>query len=161
MTSKYLSTLLILALGLALAKPAQAQKQCFPFPCGGGQIGPSAGPIIAAIVVTVAAVVIVTVVVIHESTKKRTITGCVNSGANGMTLTNERDKQIYELSGDTTGIKTGDRMRLQGKKEKPKGTDKALVWKATKVTKDFGSMSALAMISTLNLPAICSNQFLL
>lgn len=134
MTSKYLSTLLILALGLALAKPAQAQQKCFP--CG--PIGISAGPIIAAIVVTVAAVVIVTVVVIHESTKKRTITGCVNSGANGMTLTNQRDKQIYALSGDTTGIKAGDRMKLQGKKVKAKGADKALVWKATKATKDFG-----------------------
>jgi hypothetical protein len=134
MTAKYLSTLLILVFGLAFAKPAQAQQQCFP--CG--QIGPSAGPIIAAIVVTVAAVVIVTVVVIHESTKKRTITGCVNSGANGMTLTNERDKQIYALSGDTTDIKAGDRMKVQGKKVKAKSADKALVWKATKVTKDFG-----------------------
>ena len=57
MTSKYLSRLLILVFGLALAKPAQAQD---------GPIGPSAGPIIAAIVVTAAAVVIVTVVVIHE-----------------------------------------------------------------------------------------------
>jgi hypothetical protein len=129
MTSKYLSRLLILVFGLALAKPAQAQD---------GPIGPSAGPIIAAIVVTAAAVVIVTVVVIHESTKKRTITGCVNSGANGMTLTNEKDTQIYALSGDTTGIKAGDRIKLQGKKVKAKGPDKALVWKATKVTKDFG-----------------------
>ena len=132
MTSKFFSRLLILVFGLALAKPTRAQ-QCLP--CG--QIGPNTGPIIAAIVATAAAVVIVTVVVIHES-KKRTITGCVNSGANGMTLTNEKDTQIYALLGDTTGVKPGDRIKLQGKKVKAKGPDKALVWKATKVTKDFG-----------------------
>jgi hypothetical protein len=132
MTSKYFSRLLILVFGLALAKPTQAQ-QCLP--CG--QVGPNTGPIIAAIVATAAAVVIVTVVVIHE-TKKRTITGCVNSGANGMTLTNEKDTQIYALSGDATGVKVGDRIKLQGKKVKAKGPDNALVWKATKVTKDFG-----------------------
>jgi hypothetical protein len=134
MVSKYLSAVLVITLGFALAMPAQAQQQCFP--CG--QIGPSAGPIIAGIVAAAAGVVIVAVVVIHESTKKRAITGCVISGANGMTLTNESDKQIYELSGDTTGIKEGDRMKLRGKKVKPKGADRALVWKATKVTKDFG-----------------------
>jgi hypothetical protein len=134
MTTKYLSAVLMITLGLALAKPAHAQQQCFP--CG--QIGPSAGPIIAGVVAAAAGVVIVTVVIIHESTKKRAITGCVNSGANGMTLTDEKDKQIYELSGDTTGIKEGDRMKLRGKKVKPKGADKALVWKATKATEDFG-----------------------
>jgi hypothetical protein len=135
MQSKYLSGVLIIALGVALSSPAPAQQQCFP--CG--RIGPSAGAIIGAIVGVAAAVVVVTVIVIHESTKKRAITGCVTSVGNGMTLTDERDKQIYALSGDTIGIKTGDRMKLQGKKEEPKGTDKALVWKATKVTKDFGA----------------------
>ena len=42
--------------------------------------------------------------------KKRTITGCVTSGQNGMTVTDEKDKQVYALSGDTTGIKPGDRV---------------------------------------------------
>jgi hypothetical protein len=133
--SKRLSALVILALGLALAKPAQAQQQqCFP--CG--QIGPNTGPIIAAIVVTAAAVVIITVVVIHESTKKRTITGCVSSGANGMTVTDEKDKRTYVLSGNTAGITAGDRMRLHGKKIKSKGPDKTLVWEARDVARDFG-----------------------
>jgi hypothetical protein len=35
---------------------------------------------------------------------------------NGNTLAKEKDKQIYALSGDTTGIKAGDRMKLQAKK---------------------------------------------
>ena len=118
---------LIVVLSVALAMPARAESE-----------GSAAIEIIVAIaVVGLALAYLVPATIIHYS-KKRTITGCVTSGANGMILTDERDKQIYALSGDTTGIKAGDRMKLQGKKEKPKGTDKALVWNATKVAKDFG-----------------------
>jgi hypothetical protein len=74
-------------------------------------------------------VVVVAVLAIHYS-KKRAITGCVVSGVNGMSVTDEKDKQVYKLSGTTTGTKPGDRMRLQGKKVKPKGADKTLVWEA-------------------------------
>jgi hypothetical protein len=133
MTPKYFSGVLIIALGLALARPTSAQ-QCFP--CG--QIGPSTGPIIAAIVGVAAALIVATVVVIHYS-KKRAITGCVNTGANGMTVTDEKDKEIYALSGDATGVKAGDRMKFQGKKVKSKGPDKTLVWETKKVAKDFGA----------------------
>jgi hypothetical protein len=99
---------------------------------------PSGGAIVGAIAGAAAALVIVAVVVIHESSKKRTITGCVNSGENGMSVTDDKDKQTYTLSGNTAGIKTGDRITLQGKKVKPKGTDKTLTWEAKNVTKDFG-----------------------
>jgi hypothetical protein len=115
---------------MALAAPANAQG--FPE----GKIG-YGGPIVAPIVGAIAAVAVVTVMVIHYS-KKSAITGCVNSGGNGMTLTDEKDKQIYALSGDTADIKPGDRIKLQGKKVKPKGPDKTLVWEAKKVIKDFG-----------------------
>jgi hypothetical protein len=56
-----------------------------------------------------------------------------------MTVTDEKDKEIYALSGDTTGVKVGDRMKLQGKKVKSKGPDKTLAWEAKKVAKDFGA----------------------
>ena len=121
---------LIVVLSVVLAKPAEAQS---------GRIGPSAGPIVAAIVAVAAAVVVVTVVVIHNSSKNRTITGCVNSEENGMSVRDEKDKRIYALSGNTAGIKPGDRITLQGKKVKSKGTDKTLVWEAKRVTKDFGA----------------------
>ena len=134
MTSKYAwCGVLIVALGVALAKPAEAQFI-------NGQIGPSAGPIVAGIVGTAAAVVVVTVLVIHYS-KKRAITGCVVSGQSGMTLVDEKDNQTYMLSGDTTGIKPGDRMKLKGKKVKPKGPDKTLVWEARQVSKNYGTCS--------------------
>jgi hypothetical protein len=56
-----------------------------------------------------------------------------------MTLVDEKDKQIYMLSGDTTDIKPGDRMKLQGKKVKSKPPDKTLGWEASQVTKNFGA----------------------
>jgi|SRR2546421_2738545 len=120
---------LIVVLSGVLAKPAEAQS---------GKIV-NTGPIVAAIVGVAAAVVVVTVVVIHESSKKRTITGCVNSEENGMSMTDEKDKRLYALSGNTADIKPGDRITLQGKKVKPNGTDKTLVWEAKRVTKDFGA----------------------
>jgi len=58
-----------------------------------------------------------------------------------MTLIDEKDKQIYMLSGNTTEIKPGDRMKLQGKKVKPKGPDKTLVWEARRVSKNYGACS--------------------
>ncbi|MGA6984816.1 MAG: hypothetical protein WBZ01_02075 [Terriglobales bacterium] len=127
MKSKCISTVLIVALGVALAAPAKAQ---------GGKIGYS-GPVVGPIVGAVAALVVVVLVAIHYS-KKRSVTGCVTSGTNGTSITDEKDRQIYALSGNTTAIKPGDRMKVQGKKVKSKGADKTLGWEAKDVTKDFG-----------------------
>ena len=124
-TSKCVSGVLIVALTLALATPIRADT-----------LKTDAHEIEIGIGVAAAAVVIVVVLVIHYSTKKRAITGCVTSGANGMSITDEKDKQVYSLSGNTANIKPGDRMKLQGKKLK--GADKTLGWEAKEVTKDFG-----------------------
>jgi hypothetical protein len=88
-------------------------------------------------VVGAAAVVTVAVLVLHESAKKRTITGCVTSGDNGMSVTDEKDKRLYALSGDTAGVKPGERMTLQGKKFKP-NDGKPPFWETKKIVKDFG-----------------------
>lgn len=93
---------------------------------------------IAGIIVGVAAIAVVTIVVVHEVTKKRSITGCVLQEENKMRLTDERNKRTYDLSGDTAGIKPGDRMTLRGKNGTAKGADKMLVWQVTKQTRDFG-----------------------
>jgi hypothetical protein len=118
---------LIVALCAALAIPVKANG--FPSEAG----------VVAGIVAVAAAVVVITVVVVHESTKKRTVTGCVASGANGMSMTDEKDKRIYALSGDTADIKPGDRVTLQGKKAKPKGASAPLAWEVNKETNDFGT----------------------
>jgi len=91
------------------------------------------------IVAVAAALVVITVVVVHESTKKRRITGCVSSGENGMSVTDEKDKRIYPLSGNTAGIKPGNQVTLQGKKVKPKSANAPFAWEVTKETKDFGA----------------------
>lgn len=82
--------------------------------------------------------VVVAVVVIHKSSEKRMITGCVNSGDNGMSVTDDKDKRFYVLTGNTAGIKPGARMTLQGKKIKPKAAGKTAVWETRQIAKDFG-----------------------
>ena len=127
MTSKqFWCGILSVVLCTVLAKPAEASGY------------PSAGAIVGGIAAVAAAVVIVAVVVIHRSSAKRAITGCVNSGENEMTLTDEKDKKSYALSGNTAGIKPGDRMTLQGKKIKMKDAAKTLIWETKKISKDFG-----------------------
>ena len=117
---------LIVALSVVVVTPAQADK-----------LQTEGEEIVIGIVAVSAALVVGTVLIIHYS-KKRTMTGCVSSGETGMTVTDEKDKQIYALSGNTVGIKPGNRMRLQGKKVKPKDFDKTVVWEIKQVNKDFG-----------------------
>jgi hypothetical protein len=92
-----------------------------------------AGMIAGAVVV-----VVVTVLVIHAAAQKRTITGCLSPAENGMTVTDEKNKRVYVLSGDTTGVKPGERMTLHLKKIKAKGTN-TFTWEPKKTTKDFGA----------------------
>ena len=127
MTSKYVSGILIIALVFALSTPARADN-----------LSTLGEHILIGIVAVAAAVgVVATVLILHYS-KKRAITGCVNSGTDGMTITDEKDKQIYALSGNTTSIKPGDRMKLRGRKVKAMGPDKTPIWEAKQVAKDFG-----------------------
>jgi hypothetical protein len=119
---------LIAALCMALAIPTQAD-----------QLSNDARNAIIGIVAVSVVLVAITVVVVHESRKKRTVTGCVVSGENGMSVADEKDKRIYALSGNTVDIKPGDRVTLQGKKAKPKGANAPLAWEVNKQTKDFGA----------------------
>jgi hypothetical protein len=126
-TSKYLwRVALICVLSVALSTNAEAD-----------QLKTNADHALAGIIAGVAGVAVVSIVVIHETTKKRTITGCINSVENGMTMTDEKDKRVYTLSGDRTGVKPGERMTLQGKKFKP-NDGKSLFWETDKITEDFG-----------------------
>ena len=127
MTSKYISGVLIIALGLALTTPARARD-----------LQSTAGEAAVGIGAAAAAIVVVVIIVAVHYSAKRSITGCVAASGNGMTITDENNKQVYALSGDTLGIKPGDRMKLKGQKMKSAGPDKILGWEATKVSKDFG-----------------------
>jgi len=115
---------------VVLAMPAQAQPN---------SLDNLARNVVIGIVAVSAALVVITVVIVHESRKKRTVTGCVASGANGMSVTDEKDKRIYALSGNTADIKPGDRVTLQGKNAKSKDAKAPLAWDVNKETKDFGA----------------------
>ncbi|HKT70963.1 MAG TPA: hypothetical protein VJP83_16070 [Terriglobales bacterium] len=140
MKIKRFAAMLIVALGLTAFNFAKAQTS------GGGfgnlgNIGPSGGQVAGAIIGAGAAVGIITYLAIHYS-KKRAITGCVVSQGDGMTVTDEKDHQTYLLSGDTADITPGARLKLSGKKIKPRRGESTLGWKATKVKKNFGGCSA-------------------
>jgi hypothetical protein len=55
-----------------------------------------------------------------------------------MSVTDEKDKRSYALSGDTADVKPGDRTTLQGKKTKPKDAGKPLLWETKTISKGFG-----------------------
>ena len=116
----------IFVLCLALAKEAKADS-----------LKTTGELIIVAVVAVAAAVVVVTALVVKQA-KGRTITGCVNSGASGVLLTDEKDKRVYVLSGDTAGVKAGERMSLTGRKIKA-NSGATLVWETKKISKDLGS----------------------
>jgi len=102
------------------------------------QLQSTADHALAGAIAAVAVAVVVTVVLIHQASANRTITGCVNSSQDGIAVTSEKDKRVYALSGDTTGVKPGERMTLHLKKIKTKGSP-TLTWETKKVTKDFGA----------------------
>jgi len=81
-----------LALCLLPAMPAFPQS-------GGGHIGPSNGEIVGIIAGVAAGLTVVGVLVYHQIHKHASITGCVASGAEGLTLQNEKDKKAYACPG--------------------------------------------------------------
>ena len=133
--------ILVAVLSVALIRPASADKPRLALRPrllnGGGGIQKAGdevviGRVVAAVVVGV----LVTVLILHYKSRQRAITGCVNPGASGMSVTDEKDKQSYALSGDTAGVKAGDRMMLKGK---VKHTGTTLVFESPKIIRDFGA----------------------
>jgi len=119
---------------VALATPAYAQS-------GSGKPlisykGSDNTAAVSGAAVGVAGVVAIMALVL---THKKKITGCANALYEGMSITDEHDKQTYELLGSTTDFKAGDRVRLQVKRIKSKDRGSAPVWQVEKLVKDYGS----------------------
>ena len=69
------------------------------------------------------------------------LTGCAVSGANGLQLQSQGDQQIYALVGDTAGIRSGERIRVSGKKERTNaGASRQFL--VEKLAKDYGFCAA-------------------
>lgn len=112
---KQLRLTLVVALITAVllaCRPAEAQSGGF------GTIGPSKGEVVGAIVGAIAVVAVITVVVVYAVKHKPSITGCAVASPAGMTLQDQGNSQKFLLTGNTAGIKPGDRVKLQGKKLK-------------------------------------------
>jgi len=116
----------MLCLGLSLSTAAAP-----------GQLQKAADAVVVVGIVVAAAVVIGVVLLVHNAGQNRTVTGCVTSSANGLTITNEKDKRVYALTGNLPDVKPDERMKLQLKKVKDKSSN-MVTWQTVKVTKDFG-----------------------
>ena len=124
------SVLMVLILCLALAVPAFCQS-------GLGKIGPSNAEIAGILIGAGAAITVVAVLVVHSAHKHNSITGCVSSGAEGLSLTDKKDNHVYALGGNTASLKAGDQFALKGKKDKDAHGEP--VFKVEKLTRDFGA----------------------
>jgi hypothetical protein len=100
---------------------------------------PTKGQVDGAVAGIVVGIVATTAVVVYLLMRKPTITGCVTSGQNGMTLTAENGTHPYALAGNTAGVTPGNRMKLAGKKEKSTANSSPVVWDTEKVSKDYGA----------------------
>ena len=96
----------------------------------------------------------IAVVLVHKNHKTAAITGCVASTANGMSLTDEKYKRVYTLSGDPVGREGGERMTLEGKRANLNGCPSSKPGALPKISEPatgmvFRFLSALRHLSSL------------
>ena len=65
------------------------------------------------------------------------VSGCVVSGPNGLTLQNAKGKTTHSLTGDNSGLKAGERVKLRGPWKSLGYPRKS--FKVSKQVKDYGS----------------------
>jgi hypothetical protein len=134
MTSKTrkLASLAALFGMLSLAvRPGMAQRK------ESETIGATHGQIAGAVAGIAAGGALVGVLAYVAVKHSHTVTGCTQSGQNGLLLTSDSDKKTYLLVGEVTGIKGGERVRVSGKKGKEKSADPPELL-VEKVTRDLG-----------------------
>lgn len=110
-----------------------------PFgPLGSFDIGPSKAQV-AGVVIGIAAVgAAIGVGTYFAVQHSHHLTGCVTTAPDGVQLVSDSDQKIYSLIGDVAGIKSGNRVRVSGKKK-----HSTRMFLVEKVSKDFGSCTAL------------------
>jgi hypothetical protein len=120
-TLKALAVVMLLAV---LSRSASAQT-------GLGHIGPTTGEVVGAAV----GVAAVTTLVLYLTLHKTYITGCTQTAEGGSALT-DHDGLTYLLVDESSGLKAGQRVKLQGKKKKDK--QGKLSFRVSKIKKDYG-----------------------
>ena len=99
---------------------------------------PSKGQVDASVAGIVAGLVGGTAVVVYLLMRKSTVTGCVSAGDHTLTLAADGGR-TYFLAGNTAGVTPGNRVKLQGKKQKSADNSTPFVWETEKISKDYGA----------------------
>jgi len=128
MTSRF-RCVLILILCASVSATVSAQV-----PNNWGNIGPSKGAIAGGIAGGAAVIGLVLYLALR---KAPSITGCVLSVDGEVSLTNEKDHRPYALTGESSDLKAGRRVRLRGKKIQ--GNDGRFTFRTKKIDHDYGS----------------------
>jgi hypothetical protein len=105
---------------------------------GTGSFYPSKGQVDASVAGIVAGLVGGTALVVYLLMRKSTVTGCVAAGDHTMTLAADGGR-TYFLAGNTAGVTPGNRVKLQGKKQKSADNSTPFVWETEKISKDYGA----------------------
>jgi hypothetical protein len=127
-------TLIVLILTLLSVVPVLPQGVG---PAPGGNIGASNGEIAGVLVGAGAAVAVIVIVIYHETHKHHKITGCVSSGADRLSVVNEKDNKVYILSGESGSLRAGERVTLKGRKLKD--SSGAPGFRVEKLERDYGA----------------------
>jgi hypothetical protein len=72
--------------------------------------------------------------------KQKTIEGCVESADGVSRLSNEKDHHVYIILSDSAALKSGQRLKLKGKKSRDRSG--ALQFRVKKLVKDEGTCDA-------------------
>jgi hypothetical protein len=119
--------LLIFALLLSTAPVAKAD---LPYSSNNAK---NAGVIIG-VVAVVAGIGFLVYYSVHHG---HSLKGCASSDPDGLQLANEGDGRTYELTGETSAVKLGERVRVSGKKTKHDPNHRQFV--VSKLSKDYGA----------------------
>ena len=105
--------------------------------CRNVSFGPS-GAEVAGVAIGVGAAVAAGVAIgVHHA--NHTVDGCVSDGSGGMQLKTQSGAATYVLTGNTAGIRAGERVRLHGTKVKPpKRSTTARTFQVESEKKHFG-----------------------
>jgi hypothetical protein len=74
--------------------------------------------------------------VYYAARHHQSVTGCASLMPDGLRLESEVDRKVYALTGDLAAVKTGERIRVSGKKLKSSGAVQLFL--VEKLPKDFG-----------------------
>jgi len=75
------------------------------------------------------------------------VTGCVQTGNDGLSFVDDKKHQTYSLISGSTDLKPGERVELKGNKSKEKaGTE---TFRATKIVKNLGDCSTQSAVNAL------------